>query len=119
MHAVPPPLAQRLDDRRWWPAVELAQARGEQREHQPRDAHPDEGPAPPVPLGDDAAEPDAEHAAERHADRVDPDREGAAASAVVLGDDRLRCGRVPRLTESDERAAGEQLPEVFDEAARG
>src|SRR2546422_9343027 len=34
----------------------------------------DEGGAPAVALGEHAAEPDPEHAAERHSDRVDPER---------------------------------------------
>src|SRR5437879_10990233 len=109
MLAVPPPLAQRFDDRWRWAAIELAQARREQGEHESGKAHPDECPTPAVALRDDAAKPDPEHAAERHADGVDPDGERPAPSFVVLRDDCLRCRRVARLTESDKPAVDDEL----------
>src|SRR2546425_7415969 len=80
MLSMPPPLAQRFDDRWRWTAIELAQARREQGEHESGKAHPDECPTPAVALRDDAAKPDPEHAAERHADGVDPDGERPAPS---------------------------------------
>src|SRR5439155_8131781 len=84
----------------------------------PRQTHPDEGPAPAVALRNDTAKPDAEHAAQRHADRVDPYSKRPTSPLVVLRNDRLRCRRVARLTEADERPAGEQLPELPCDATR-
>src|SRR5439155_1263688 len=101
---------------------------GNRRTHRPRPPPPPPcgvppaagGAAPPPrpPLSrDDAAEPDAEDTAERHADRIHADRERPAPPPVVLRDDRLRRGTVARFPKPDQRPAGEQLPELSDKSA--
>src|SRR5207244_8563742 len=60
----------------------------------------------------------AQHPTTLHPSRVPPHIKRPPSPLVVLRDDRLRCRRVARLTEADERPAGEQLPELPSDATR-
>src|SRR5438034_2093559 len=99
--------------------LRLPQSRREQREQEAGDAHRHEHRAPGVEiLGQDAAQPDPQDAAERHPHRVDADREGALPALEELGDQRLRRRAVAGLADPHHRATEQQLPEAAHRGAQ-
>ena len=69
------PIEHRGPNRPGRPAARLAQPGCEQREQEARHTQNDECGAPAVALREHTPQPDAQHAAERHPNRVDPERE--------------------------------------------